>query len=170
MPIFALLLCLQNTYAYYFDNDNNLVSNNLLDITLENGSQNGISYSVNNGQIILNGRANDYVYIVIGTTALDGIYYISGDRANVQVFMQIAPQYYHNTSFTYTGNLQTRLEISPDFTFDNYVIEPMLNVGTTALDFEPFGVWYNSNRFDITNYGPLYKVLNGTTAKLFDFN
>lgn len=174
MPILALLLCLQNTYAYYLDNDGNLVSNNLLDITLQNGSQNGISYSVNNGQITLNGRANNYVYIVIGTTALDGTYYISGDRDNVQVFMQIAPQYYHNTSFTYTGTLETRLEISPNVTFSNYVISPMLNEGTTALDFEPFGLWIKSNDylsvypFNASNWEFESGQLNGNSLTEFD--
>ena len=54
MPLFALLLCLNNTYAWYVDDNNNMSSSNLIDnANFANvGNSNGVASETGKTTII----------------------------------------------------------------------------------------------------------------------
>lgn len=113
------------------------ISTNVNGLSLSRGSD-GTS-------VILNGTIDENTYIVTGSVAFgDGDYTISGgsEKCGVCVF---------GSTYTNTGgstllfdadknlNLPVGILAFSGVTYDNYVIEPMINAGTEALPYEPYG-------------------------------
>lgn len=143
------------TKRMHLDTDGNYVSDNLLNIpNKENTIINGITYSINNGIIKVNGITTDYVYIDLLSYNFNGDYYIFDfvNRLDGYVYVHIEPEYYRNTSFSLNETKNIFLYLNSGSTFNNVEFKPMLIKGSTApSSFEPYGLIYYSQDY-INNY------------------
>lgn len=128
---------------------------NLLDIDHINfnpSESTGLTVQLlDDGTIQVSGTPVD-AYSKICSTTLSlpaGTYFISGgENADGKLYAQIAIKlgdttvYYINTSFTITGEeneIRFLVQTGRGLSYvDDYKIKPMLNIGTTALPFEPY--------------------------------
>lgn len=119
---------------------NTIKSENLL--ILEDKAEtttNGITYSIKDGVIYLNGTATDNIIIpLINRLTLNGTYYSYTFGRNDNAYLMFykvddGNYYYTNTSFTSNNNTWfVRLDVKQGASFNNYSVSPMLVKGTTA--------------------------------------
>lgn len=153
------------TDAYYLDNNGNIVSNNLLDIPNKNyTTKNGITYNVQNGVININGTVNSNSFPELFDSGLYftlsvGTYTISKTSNNSNLFMWLGTDSQNNIvntsdmsyTFTINSDLQVRFNLValPNTNFDNFNISIMLNSGSSALSYEPYGIWYSESNLQV---------------------
>ena len=122
----------------------------LLDLPDRTGTLNGVNYTFSGGEIIVTGTPTaKYVNIYWARLYLSpGDYFISGGSgsagnmvAQIAIDKDGATNYYNNRSFSVTGD-ETAISLSiQNGAFTNPVsctFKPMLNVGDTALPWEPY--------------------------------
>lgn len=183
MPLLALLITISNSYAYYLDNNGDIMSNNLFDYSKASVEGNDLIYS--NG-VLTGSDSKSYFAFMLQTidisnniTTIDnvdvfssGVHYHSFTKtSNIK-----AIQFGHNGS---SNDIKLRYDIS-NLTNGTYTLsinilssnnpksfgDIMLNVGSDYMVYEPFEVWYNSNKYQKQS---LYSLLNGTTCSLWSF-
>lgn len=127
------------------------------EITLDSTySANGMTATITDEGMIINGSTDAYKKIIDSVISLiSGTYYISGGEAS-NIYAQLTvtnkdgtKSYYVNKSFTIKGDEQElRLMIqsgSNNIELNNYMLKPMLNIGSIA---EPFEL-YNGEDFSV---------------------
>ncbi len=164
----------QPTKRLHLDDNDNLVSDNLLNIAdKETTTINGITYTINKGVIVLNGTCSSFTTInLCEPLILNGDYVFNffndftTSKANIRFTNDLYWTFYPiNRSITISlSNIQTdviTLNIASGTTFTNSIFKPMLVEGILAPStFEPYGLTYYSQ-----NYINQHYVSNETNAQ-----
>lgn len=135
---------------------------------------NGITYSIKDGVIYLNGTATDNIIIpLIITLTLNGTYYsyTFGRSDNVfTLFYKIDDGSWFDTNKSFVSNNNSwfvRLDIKQGASFNNYSVSPMLVKGTTApTTYQP----YNQNKHITNNEAEFLKTEYDRSANLTPYN
>ena len=176
MPLLALLLCLNNTYAYYLDNTGNVLSDNLIDNNLvySTGSidvvktQTGFDI-VNHSNLSWSQYATfDVDYLKTGTYTLSfdqnptTLIYVFVD--DVQVFGDGQTSLNHMSINIPINRDGARLNIR--FYTNTSIKNLMLNEGIEK-PYSAYGQWIKSDKYQRQS---LYSIFNGATCSLWSFN
>lgn len=154
--------------------DNEIVVNskNFLKLNdIAETTKNGMTYSCKDGVLTLNGTATSGITIDFDDVFLPaGTYYISRNSTGTtsgswQSYLRNSSENVRQGegSFTTTEGqyVYFRLYMNSGVVFTNYTFKPMVNLGSTKIDFEPYqGNTYNIN-FPVEN---LFKVRTSSTV------
>lgn len=196
IAIFTIISFSCKTYAYSIDNNGNLVGDNLWDIsqTQHNGR---LSVNINEQTYTITSTASNEYYewielytlnnVVIGKTYTMSYNVTSNGTANTiflkSAYGNIDTNIYPNTdmivryenqryvkSFTATTTtcvIGVFLNIGVSDGAQCIISNIMLNEGDDALDWEPYGVWYNENNYNavVEDNEELLEQINKRTTK-----
>lgn len=179
MPLLALLITISNSYAYYLNNDGDILSDNLIDNKSVYATGNiDIDYTLTGFDIENHSSLNWGQYATFSIDYLrTGSYTLSFDQnPTTIVYIFVDDVQIFGDGQTSHNHMSINIPINRDganlnirFYTNASITNLMLNEGIEK-PYSAFGKWYSSSEYEISNYGPLYKVLNGTTARLYDFN
>lgn len=152
------------TYAYYLDDNGNIQSSNLWSLN-SSYSISSDGYIVYNNELLLSSGTYTFTFDFTGSSAVADfrLYTLYEDQP---IYDKVFTIVNGINSFTFTLNSNTTKILWYSNATGSYT-NLMLNSGSSAIVYEPYGkVWYSSQG----NYSPLFKVLNGTTARAYNSN
>ena len=162
MPLIVLGLFISKTYAYTLDTNGNLHSENLW--TLDSSySMSSDGYIANGNELLLNSGTYTFSFNFSGSNANCDfrLYTTYEDQAEFSRVFNIVNGL-NTLTFTLNNSTTKILWYSNAVgTYSNL----MLNIGSTALPYEPLGVWYASG-----NSSFLFNLFNNSNVELYNYN
>lgn len=151
---------------FYIDDNGNVVSSNLFNVN-DVWRDNII---LDNGNYASNPSFSCFmVTLGVGTYTMSG--WISGNYVNIstsnssgQIISTLLQTNTSSSSFTFNVNNSTTFV----FCFSKETNNIMLNSGSSALSYEPFGVTWFKNEGQ--NYSVLYNIFNNSVGKLYNYD
>lgn len=173
MPLLLLALFVGKTYAYYFDEDGNIHSRNLLDKSWSQ-TQNGVTLDLDGSVLTINGTNNTsgdlYFYVNLFDNCVTGNTYTMSFDTNINMTYDTwynGNRYMCSESGSMTLTLTSGLRnagwrfVVSRGTYSSAKVRIMLNDGSTAYAYEPYGTWFASN-----SNPSVYYLINEATVEL----
>lgn len=135
---------------------------NLLKITAPSGSQAGVTFTVDNGTVIVNGTTTDRVYFYLRDPIIlpPGTYTMSGtpsgiDSVSEGVFYDDNHNLRPEGTATVSNDFYVRpyLRLEAGVTFNNAIFRPQIESGNKATPFEPYQGTQFTAQFGQSVYG-----------------
>lgn len=174
MPVLLLTLFVGKTYAYYFDENDNIHSYNLLN---QNYSQtiSGVTLTLESSVLTVNGTNNTsgdlYFYVNLFDNCDNGQTYTMSFDTSINM---IYDTWYNGTRYMCSESGSMILTLTSGLrgagwrfvvgrgTYSNGKVRIMLNEGSSARAYEPYGVWYAPN-----NNPSIYYLMHDATVTLY---